>query len=53
MEKAIETDWRCQSTTWKFLQKVVVAVIGKSRMKNGKKIVVAIEILVCAQSYSH
>lgn len=26
MEKAIETDWRCQSTTWKFLQKVVIAV---------------------------
>lgn len=57
MEKAIETDWRCQSTTWKFLQMVGIAVIGKRRMREeeeveGKKIgkiIFAIELLVCAQ----
>lgn len=38
MEKAIETDWRCQSTTWKFLQKVGIAVIGKRRMREEEEV---------------
>lgn len=38
MEKAIETDWRCQSTTWKFLQKVGNAVIGKRRMREEEEV---------------
>lgn len=37
MEKAIETDWRCQSTTWKFLQKVVIAVYWQKKDEKTEK----------------
>lgn len=57
MEKAIETDWRCQSTTWIFLQKVVIAnkkiERREQQRETGKrKIIFAIEHLMCAQPHT-